>query len=103
MPRFKNAVVDFVFATIFDDQLFPLSALNDVYNMTRPCCPLRKLLVDIAIAAYNWEDMMLKSELLPKEFLLEVIEALRGKTVRLDVTMFPVEIWYRTMMGPLYS
>ena len=31
MPRLRNAVIDLVFTTIFDDQLFPVAALNDIY------------------------------------------------------------------------
>lgn len=101
IPRLRNAVIDLVFTTIFKDQLFPLSALNDVYNRTRLHCSLRALLVDIAIAVYSWDNLITKSELLPKAFLLEVIHAIRGKTVRLGLTMFPVGVWYATMVESL--
>lgn len=83
MPRLRNAVVNLVFPTIFDNQRFPAAALNDIYSRTTPNCSFRRLLVDIAIAMYNWEDGMLKSDLIPKDFLLEIFVAIRGKTVRL--------------------
>lgn len=101
MPRLKNSVIDLVFATVFEDQLYPLSALNDIYARTHRFCSLRALLVDIAIAVYDWDDLMMKSELLPKEFLLEVIQQIRGKTVRLGLIMFPVDVWHTMIMQSL--
>lgn len=91
-----------VFTTIFDNQRFPLAALNDIYSRTASGCSFRRPLVDIAITVYNWEDMVLKSDLIPKDFLLGIFDAIRGKTVRLGgPILFPVEVWYNTMLAPL--
>lgn len=101
MPRLRNAVINLVFTMIFQDQIFPISALNDIYTRTHSNCSLRMLLVSIAIAVYSWDDILLKGELVPKQFLLEVLQALRGKTLRLGVIMFPIECWHKAMLESL--
>ncbi|KAF1926253.1 uncharacterized protein M421DRAFT_94105 [Didymella exigua CBS 183.55] len=47
---------------------------------------------------------MLKSELIPREFLLEVVEDIRGKIIRLGgPILFLVEMWHSTMLVSLYN
>lgn len=93
MPRLLNAVINAVFATVFDDQTFSVTALNEFYSRAAPGCSLRSLLVHIAITVYGWEDVTSKGDLIPKDFLLEVFEAVRGKTIRLGgPILFPVDV-----------
>jgi len=110
IPRLKNAAIDLYMTKLYHVPAFNSSGLKYLYSHTTSGDALRKLVVDFAVAIFNWSDIDKTREDYPLDFLVDVMIFLQDKKVMFEmqhkrVIVFnsfqSVEDWYKTKKGQI--
>lgn len=93
IPRLKNAALELFVAKAHEEWMFPRNELDYIYGNTTENCGLRRFMVEFAVNMSRWEDLDGYRHLYPKDFLVDVLVTMRGKTMHFGTAAMSKVRW----------